>query len=113
MSQTKGRTSGAGNLGKEGTMNLLRIIEKHLPIGSEDWEDVVLEHGLHFPGRGRTALMRKCSTLCQKQIPTGDPNCPEEVKLAKRIKHMILNKAAVGDAEEFVFVNKTNSFSAQ
>ena len=81
-------------------MNLLRIIEKHLPIGSEDWEDVVLEHGLHFPGRGRTALMRKCSTLCQKQIPTGNPDCLEDVKLAKRIKCVVDNKAAVGNAEE-------------
>ena len=105
---------GVGNFGKEETMHLLMLAEKHSPIGSEGWKGVVLEHEIHFPGRGETALvMRKCSTLCQKQIPTGDPNCPEEVKLAKRIKHMILNKAAVGDAEEFVFVNKTNSFSAQ
>ena len=44
--------------------------------------------------------MRKYATLYRKPIPTGDPNCPEEVKLAKRIKYLIGNKASVGDAEE-------------
>ena len=31
----------------------------------------------------------------------GDPDCPEEAKLAKQIKHLIGNKpAVVGDAEQ-------------
>ena len=44
--------------------------------------------------------MRKHSTLCWKEIPTDDPDCLEEVKLAKEIKCVIGSKATVGDAEE-------------
>ena len=58
------------------------------------------DHEIEFPGHDRAALMRKHSTLCQKQTPTGDPDYPEEVKLAKQIKCQIGNKAAVGDAKE-------------
>ena len=89
-----------GDFGKEQTMHLLKIIKKHLPVGSEGWKGVVLEHELHFPGRGRTALMRRHFTLRRKQVPTGDPGCPRVVKLARRIKHVICNKAAVGFVEE-------------
>ena len=45
-------------------------------------------------------LSKKYATLYQKIIATGDPNCPEEVNLTKRIKYLIGNKAAIGDTEE-------------
>ena len=35
------------------------------------------------------SIRRKFASLHQKGIPTGDPNCPEEVHLAKRIKYDI------------------------
>ena len=81
-------------------MRLLRIIKRQLPVGSKEWKSVVLEHELHFLGRDRTALVRKHSTPQQEQIPTADPECPEEVKLVKWIKFVTGNEAAVGDAEE-------------
>ena len=62
---------------------------------------------------GRNALMRKHATLCCKQILTGDPDCPEKIKLAKRIKFMIGNKAAAGDTEEKVQVNNVKIASKQ
>ena len=46
-------------------------------------------------------MRRKYATLYRKGTPTGDPNCPEEVKLAKiTIKWAIGNGAAIGDCEE-------------
>jgi hypothetical protein len=36
----------------------------------------------------------------RKKIPTGDPRCPKEVKLAKRIKRNISLRADVGDGKE-------------
>ena len=82
-------------------MHLLRIVERLLPTGSEgSKKSVVHDHEMEFPGHGSTALMRKCSTLQQEQSPTGDPDCPEEVKFAKQIKCVIGNKAAVVDTEE-------------
>ena len=82
-------------------MHLLMLCKKHLPIGSEGWKGVAPEHKIHFPGWGRSAPARKFSTLAQRQIPTGDPDCPEEVKLARRVKCVTGSKAAVlGDAED-------------
>ena len=95
-----GTRIGVGNFSKEETMHMLRIVERVLPIGSEGWKAVEAEHADEYPARCKNALMRKYATLYRKPIPTGDPNCPEEVKLAKRIKYMIGNKAAIGNAEE-------------
>ena len=89
-----------GNFGKEETMHMLRTMEKHLTIGSESLGSVMHDHEVEFPGQGRTALMRMHSTLHQKQPPTDDPDCPKEVKLAKRIECMAGNKAVVGNTKE-------------
>jgi hypothetical protein len=45
-------------------------------------------------------LRREFSLLHRKKTPAGDPRCPEEVKLAKRIKHQISGRADVGDNKE-------------
>eukprot|EP00536_Pseudo-nitzschia_multiseries_P013762 jgi/Psemu1/36286/gm1.36286_g len=45
-------------------------------------------------------LRWKYNGLYCKQIPTGDPNCPKEVKLAKRVKYLIKFKEGVGDGQE-------------
>ena len=87
-----------GNFGKKKeTMCLRRIVEKHLPIGSEGLKSVVCDHEIELPGW--TVLTRKHSTLQQEQMLTGNPDCPEEVKLAEQIKHGIGNETAVGDAK--------------
>ena len=49
--------------------------------------------------------------MYRKGIPTGDPNCPEEVCLAKRIKYDIGDRAAIGDGEEEFNLEDT-SFTA-
>ena len=71
-----------------------------MPIGGDDWEAVLEEHSILFPGREVESLRRKFSLLHRKKIPTGDPRCPEEVILAKRIKYQISSRADVGDGEE-------------
>ena len=76
-------------------MHTLGIIKKQLPIGSKGWKSIQLGHKTEFPGRSRTVLMRGHSTLHHKQIPTGNSDCPEEVRLAKWIKHLTGNEAAL------------------
>ena len=97
-----GRRAGTANYSKDETMDLLRCIEKILPIGCEEWNMVVQEHGQKYPNshRDKGAVVRKYSTLHRKTIPTGNPACPEEVRLAKHIKYKIGDKACLGDAEE-------------
>ena len=86
-------------------MNLLQILERVRPIGSEEWQQCTDEHGVSYPQRrkddgGKDSIRRKLATLYRKGIPTGDPNCPEEVELAKKIKYTIGDRAAMGDGEE-------------
>ena len=80
-------------------LNTLRAI---LPIGPEQWEQVVQRHKENWPGqlRDRDSINRKYSTLHRKPIPTGDPNMSPAVKLAKEIKHFIGVKANFRDGEE-------------
>ena len=84
-------------------MYLLSVLEEVLPIGPEEWDEVVNKHAVGcrwIPGRDVDSIRRKFASLHRKQIPTGDPNMPEDVKLAKRIKYMIGDKANIGDGEE-------------
>lgn len=80
-------------------LNTLRAI---LPIGPEQWEQVVHRHEEKWPAqlRDRDSINRKYSTLHRKSIPTGDPNISPAVKLAKEIKHFIGVKANFGDGED-------------
>ena len=95
-----GRQTGVINYGTEETMHLLNLLRDHLPIGQEQWKVVTDAHTAVHPHCTKESLVRKCQTLHQKKIPTGDPECPEDVKLAKTIKYEIGNKACLGDAEE-------------
>ena len=81
-------------------MNLLRIIKDILPIGEENWKRVLALHSETHPCRDVTSIKRKFQSLHRKPIPTGDPECPEEVQLAKRLKHRIGQKASIGDGED-------------
>ena len=96
----QGRRTGIGNYMLPETMNLLEVLEDVLPIGSEEWEEALARHSLNYPGRDKPSIARKFATLHRKQIPTGDPNCPPEVRAAKRIKYLIGPKAAIGSGEE-------------
>jgi hypothetical protein len=96
-----GRRVGVNNWTKEETMSMLRLMDRILPIGPDEWKQVTIEHAEDYPFRNdKAALVRKYSTLHRKPIPTGNPDCPEEVKLAKRIRFKIGNRASIGDVEE-------------
>ena len=78
-------------------MNLLTVMEAVVPIGPIEWDEVLDQHSTLFPGRDVDSLRRKYTTLHRKKIPTGDPNMPPEVRLAKRVKYAISDKAELGD----------------
>eukprot|EP00536_Pseudo-nitzschia_multiseries_P018483 jgi/Psemu1/55804/gm1.55804_g len=73
-----------------------------LPVGPEEWAQVTQIHKDNFPNTHRSVqnLCRKYGHLYLKKVPTDDPNFPEEVKLAKRVKWLIKGKQGVGDGEE-------------
>jgi hypothetical protein len=81
---------------------LLRLVEQMLPVDGEDWEEVARLHNLNFPTNGRDAakLKRKFQQLYRVEMPTGDPMCPPEVRIAKRIREKIRDKSEIDDGEE-------------
>jgi hypothetical protein len=72
----------------------------HMPIGGDEWDLVLQQHSLTYPGREVESLRRKFAQLHRVKTPTGDPRCPQEVKLAKRIKYIISSRADIGDGTE-------------
>lgn len=75
---------------------LLTTIEEILPIGKLDWERVENTHNLQvIESRERTLtkLRNQHNTLCSKKPPTGDPDCPPNVRRAKRISYKIKDRA--------------------
>jgi hypothetical protein len=69
------------------------------PTGGDQWDIVLKQHSLSYPGREVESLHRKFAQL-HRVKPTGDPSCPQEVKLAKCIKCIISSRADIGDGTE-------------
>jgi hypothetical protein len=91
---------GAG-FGRDEVSCFLDAIEKHLPISPNEWDMVEIHHAKYYPDSARTkdSLKRKFLTLHRTKIPTGDPNCPIEVRRAKRIYEEMKKKTELSDAE--------------
>ena len=99
----KGATSGAGGrglgFGKVELDSLLDLLEEHLPIGQMEWERVSNKHDERYPSVERTvdSLRRKFASLYRKNLPTGDPDIPREVRRAKAIRQKIIERSDIGD----------------
>jgi len=80
-------------------MSFLDLMEKHLPIGPQEWGHVETAHADSFPEGMRDAhsLRRKFNSLIKSKSPTGDPNCPPDVKKAKRIQRLMIARADATD----------------
>ena len=74
--------------------HLLDCIGHVVPVGPIEWDEVTQMHLDAFTecGRHKNSLRRKFSKLAHHKIPTGDPNCPPEVRYAKRIYREIEEK---------------------
>ena len=85
---------------KAETTTLLKTIEHILPIDAEAWNEVHdVFNSKHTP-RGVEGLKRKFNKLTNKPVPTGNPNMPEDVKLAKSIKSKLFCHSGVTNLSE-------------
>ena len=96
----QGRRASSKNYGIEETRHLFAILTTIVPIGPDEWQRVCDEHNLNYPGRDLNSIKRRYATLYRKQMPTGNPNMPWEVREAKTIKRLIGEKAMMGDGQE-------------
>ena len=103
-----GRVAGSVNYSEDELKNLLKVIEEVLPVGPDRWETVAQRHANTWPHPGRDALScrRKYNNLQRKRIPTGNPEMPWDIKMARRIKSKIRDLVNMGDGEDaFDLVN--------
>ena len=88
---------------KAETTTLLKAIERILPIDVEGWNEVHdIFNSKHSP-QGVEGLKQKFNKLTNKPVPMGNPNIPEDVKLAKSIKGKLFHRSGatnLSDEEE-------------
>ena len=70
-------------------MSVLHIMEDILPIGPNEWQLVADNHAKNYTRRDVPSTRRKWQILHCMKIPTGDPEIPEEVRVAKNIHFKI------------------------
>ena len=75
-------------------------MERILPIGPDGWESVVQEHSETYPGCDVDSIRRKFTSMYRKKIPIGDPNMPVKVRMVKRVKYLIGDRASIGGGTE-------------
>ena len=82
--------------------SLLDTMQAILPVSGMEWDRVEHEHELLFPDKKRSkdSLKRKFQKLYRHRMPTGDPNCPPDVRRAKRIHEEIKGKVDLSDGED-------------
>ena len=88
---------------KAETTTLLKAVERILPIDAEGWTKVHEIFNSKHSSRGVEGLKRKFNKLANKPVPTGNPNIPEDVKLAKSIKGKLFRRSGatnLSDEEE-------------
>ena len=87
------------NYSLEEVDNLLELIDEILPLSVTQWEKIAEHHLSRYPDRNRSvdSIKRKFKELYSKKIPTGDPNCPQEVRRAKRLRRQIINSMNASD----------------
>jgi len=79
--------------------SLLDLIEDELPISATLWENIQKSHLSRYPDqrRGVDSIKRKFKELYSKRVKTGDPNCPQEVRRAKHLRHQIVESMNASD----------------
>ena len=88
---------------KAKTTTLLKAVERILPIDAEGWTEVHEIFNSKHSSRGVEGLKWKFNKLSNKPVPTGNPNIPEDVKLAKSIKGKLFRQSGatnLSDKEE-------------
>ena len=73
------------NYSHEELMSVLHTVNDILPIGTNEWQLVADNHAVNYTRRDIISIRRKWQKLHRMKIPTGSPEIPEEVLLAKKI----------------------------
>ena len=72
--------------------SLAEVVADIIPMPNTDWDTVWEAHNESFPDLNRTSdsLKRKFQEMARTKIPTGDPNCPRHIRVAKRAYYKLI-----------------------
>ena len=93
-------------------MHLFRAMTTIVSVDGDEWEMVVAEHSKNYPGREVDSVKRKFATIHRRKAPSGDPNIPEYVRMAKELKEMIRDKAMINVADEIYDMEDGGTFTS-
>jgi hypothetical protein len=96
--KSKGKVTKGKNFTASELNAMLTLVEEFLPLGSDHWENVAFEYNKKVSSdrvRNADSLRKKFKVLRNVKKPTGDPDCPIEVKRAKRAQYAIEAKMGV------------------
>jgi hypothetical protein len=87
----------------------------HPPVGGSDWQLLAEEHSKHETyrnyNRDGKSLRRKYQQLARTKAPTGDPNIPEHVTLAYKLKAAIADRMELGKGSEDLDLDEVSYLS--
>jgi hypothetical protein len=80
----------------------LNIMKDILPTDGNEWDEVLHRHNEKFASMNRDVpkLRRKFAALYRVKIPSGDPHMPDDVRLAKHVRHLITAKNNISCGDE-------------
>jgi hypothetical protein len=89
----------AADYTREELVHFLDIASSTKPTSQTDWERVLDLHNVEYADKNRSVeyLRRKFAILHRKKITTGNPVCPEEVRLAKTLNYAISARVDMSD----------------
>jgi hypothetical protein len=72
--------------------SLAEVVADIIPMPNTDWDTVWEAHNESFLDLNRTSdsLKRKFQEMARTKIPTGDPNCPRHIRVAKRAYYKLI-----------------------
>ena len=85
---------------KAETTTLLKAIEQILPIDAQAWNEVHDAFNSKHTPCGVEGLKCKFNKLANKPVPMGNPNMPEDARLAKSIKSKLFHHSGVTNLSE-------------
>ena len=85
---------------KAETTTLLKAIEQILPIDAEAWNEVHDVFNSKHSLCGVKGLKCKFDKLANKPVPMGNPNMPEDVRLAKSIRSKLFHHSGAPNLSE-------------
>ena len=103
---------GASQYTKAETMILLEAVREYEPIGQIAWKSVANAFNRQVTEereRDSRSLRNKFNSLVSAKEPTGDPNIPQPILMAKEINQKITVAADMVDAEEMESEHGTES----